>query len=294
MKNKSEIRKIVRSILFENFNNQPNNGEYSTEEMDRFINEISNYFDFESNDRIDLYQLRNAINVPLNRTEYSFSTNKDDLLYDWGLSKKFFENDNPIWRISLVETKEYSDKSLIDRFGDFKYDKNSVIDFIKNNPDKVKKITISADSESQDKFADFMKDYSGRRLYESIRGVIRESLNEIWTQKDWDEYFMDESSSKLKELKDSIVDFLDSDDFYKKEERKDGELVKYVLDLSKEIYNKEVGKNHDEYYLVDACKLVLRELSEELMSDELRKKAKNILDEFEYRYEMIGESSEEK
>ena len=82
------------------------------------------------------------------------------------------------------------------------------------------------------------------------------------------------------ELKNAILDFLDSDDFFTQKER-GRSSVDYVINLAKE-FNQDL----DEYDLVDLSKSMLEQLSQELVNKETIERAQNLLDEFEYQYPM--------
>jgi hypothetical protein len=269
----NQIRVLIRKLIKENaYNSKP--GEYSTSEMESFIEDLSKYFDFNHNQGD--YKSKKSVTIPSDRNASSVSEDIDTLLRNWSIAKKRFEDENPRWYIwNVVGTKKD-----INKLNDFRFDKDYVLEILKSNPQEISSISINFDSENQENFAKLMRGGKYGSLDESIRTEIKKIIKEVWTEKDWNSFFNKTNSYENEELKNSILDFLDSDDFFMQKERVNGS-VDYVIGLTKE-YN----KNLDEYGLVDLSKSILEQLSQELVNQETIERSQKLLDEFEYQYPM--------
>ncbi len=178
----NQIRVLIRKLIKENaYNSKP--GEYSTSEMESFIEDLSKYFDFNHNQGD--YKSKKSVTIPSDRNASSVSEDIDTLLRNWSIAKKRFEDENPRWYIwNVVGTKKD-----INKLNDFRFDKDYVLEILKSNPQEISSISINLDSENQENFAKLMRGGKYGSLDESIRTEIKKIIKEVWTEKDWNSFF---------------------------------------------------------------------------------------------------------
>jgi hypothetical protein len=286
MKDKLEVRNFIRMYLNENLQRS---GGYSTEEMDAFINELIHLFQFNNDDDVVLYQMRNSVNVPSDRNSSVMSVTAQDLINNWSTSKERFGQENPTWYIWDVETKDYKDANSIMKHAYQRYDKDSVLDFVRNNPEKIKRIKVSFDSEPQQQFGKAMMSGAYGSLDE-VRDLVKEVIQEVfWTGGDWDDFLNKEKTgddqNKKKELKGDIIHYIESENFSLRQS------VEYIMHLAQKIYP-GVG----EYDLIDLIKGILTQIEREddRIESTLRDSAMKVYDEFDYAYQRVNEAKKKK
>ena len=144
--NSMKENKIMR---FEQFNlneeETESKGEYSTEEMDTFINTI-----------VDLIEWDNVtIMLPSDRHASHPCKSKEEVLETWEGNKKDFGKDAGIkWYIWNAKAGGSFNKPV--KFSTQRYDKDSLLSMAKKHPDSIKDINISFTSKQQKEFGDYM------------------------------------------------------------------------------------------------------------------------------------------
>lgn len=146
---KENAMKENKIMRFEQFNlneeEKESKGEYTTDEMDEFINEIVATVDWAGT----------SIMLPSDRHASHVCKSREETLETWEKNKKDFGKDEGIkWYIWDAKAGGAFNKPA--KFETQRYDKSSLLSIAKKYPDAIKSINISFSSKQQSEFGDYM------------------------------------------------------------------------------------------------------------------------------------------
>jgi len=128
-------------------------GEYTTEEMDLFVNEISELIPWNSEETESYLKVR--VSIPSDRNSHTSCETKEKLLNSWKEAlRKYGSDENLVWYVwNCIFEKSQNQPA---KFSSQRYDIESILELLKTQPDTFKYLSISFDSEGQRKFSDYM------------------------------------------------------------------------------------------------------------------------------------------
>lgn len=162
---------------------------------------------------------------------------------------------------------DYYKDSLVDKLGD-----DSILDStVTLNPEEVWFNKVVIDNEDLERKRRPSLEESDLR--QTIRNVMEEAF---WTDSDWSKYLVNDDGEKINQLKNKIVNHIESDEFKK------SEAVDHIVNsLASGMY-----PDKNEYELVDLSKVALEELKYDLINKEV---IEDILSDFDYMYQKVNE-----
>lgn len=133
-----QIRKIVRKYLFESyFENVSKPGEYSTEEMERFLFRLIKLIPFDG---------KQNVSIPSSWPASSVSFSKDSLIQNWEEAKRNYPEPDTKWYVwktniggSLNKPKQFSAQ----RFGF-----EGILNIVSKNPESFRNMSVGATNET--------------------------------------------------------------------------------------------------------------------------------------------------
>lgn len=155
----------LNSIKLSESEESVSKGEYSTEEMDKFIRELVSTMDWSAEMELEPWKRKKQISIPLDRNASTPAKGPEDVIKAWdAIVDKYGSDQNIRWYVWTADVGGSLNKPK--KFDTQRFDIDSILSIAKKYPDAIRSLSLGFGSDEQNQFANYMrKEWYGTGKY---------------------------------------------------------------------------------------------------------------------------------